>query len=616
MNYEEQRILKKIPLEILFCDPEKTSPVLSPDGTRLAYLAPDAGLMNIWVRTLGQKDDRCVTKDRGNGIHEIYWSMDGKRILYLLDRQGDENWRLYGLDPDNGKTWNYTPFDDVSVVPKVFNRRHPGSIVVRMNKENPSLHDAYRLDLESGALELAAKNPGDVTSWFEDIDLQVRACMAGRKDGGAILRVRASEEAPWEDRIQWDPQDGPEDTESAIPCHFSLDGKFLFLVDGRNSPTNRFVRYDLATGDLKVLAEDPEVMVTWFRVDPETWEPEAVAFERSRLEWKALTPSFARAYEKIMAFIPGDIEAISRGASGGPWVLRCVQDDKPHAFYLYQPQKGEVELLFHSKPALLPYETAKMEPVSFKSRDGLTLHGYLTLPPGQGRKNLPLVLRVHGGPQERDGWRYASDVQWLANRGFACLQVNYRGSSGYTKVFMEAGVREWGGKMHEDLIDGVDWAVQQGLADPQRVGIYGISYGGYAALVGAAFTPDTFRCAIDLMGPVNLVTLVKTVPPYWKNYLASIHRMIGDPDKDRDFMMSRSPLSKVDRIKSPILMGYGANDPRCKPSEARQIVEAMRQRGIAHEYLLFPDEGHGFSKSENLLKFFRIAEGFLEQHMG
>jgi dipeptidyl aminopeptidase/acylaminoacyl peptidase len=256
-----------------------------------------------------------------------------------------------------------------------------------------------------------------------------------------------------------------------------------------------------------------------------------------------------------------------------------------------------------------------MEPISFTSRDGLTIHGYLTLPPGQERQRLPLVLNVHGGPQVRDGWGYNPEAQWLANRGYACLQVNYRGSSGYGKEFQNAGNHEWGGKMHDDLVDAVAWAVEQGFADPEKLAIYGGSYGGYAALVGATFTPDLFCCAVDIVGPSNLITLLRSIPPYWSTFRASLYRRIGNPDTEEEFLKSRSPLFKVDQIKIPILIAQGANDPRVKQAESEQIVEAMKNKGIAYEYLLFPDEGHGFAKPENRLKFYAMAERFLAKHL-
>lgn len=390
----------------------------------------------------------------------------------------------------------------------------------------------------------------------------------------------------------------------------------MYLVDARNSNTGRLVKMDLATGETSVIAEDAQYDVSNVLVDPDNYTIQAVAFNRDRVEWIVLDESIKLDFDTIREISRGNFAVTSRDNADRTWIISFSRDDGPVAFYAYDRQTRKVTFLFDNQPDLNKYTLATMEPISFTSRDGLTIHGYLTLPPKTEGKNLPLVLNVHGGPQARDNWGYNPEAQWLANRGYACLQVNYRGSTGYGKEFLSAGDREWGGKMHDDLVDAVQWAIKQGIADPQKVAIYGGSYGGYAALVGATFTPDLFCCAVDIVGPSNLITLLRSVPPYWSALLVSLYRRVGNPDTDEEFLKSRSPLFKVDQIKIPMLIAQGANDPRVKQAESEQIVEAMKKRGIDYEYMLFPDEGHGFAKPENRLKFYAAAEKFLAKHLG
>ena len=321
-------------------------------------------------------------------------------------------------------------------------------------------------------------------------------------------------------------------------------------------------------------------------------------------------------FENIRAINPGDFAITSRDDTDTTWVVSFTVDNGPVPFYTYDRQSRAVTFLFSSRPSLSNYSLANMEPITFTSRDGLAIHGYLTLPVGKEKSNLPLILNVHGGPWVRDGWGYNPEAQWFANRGYACLQVNYRGSTGYGKDFLNAGNKEWGGKMHDDLVDAVYWAIEQGIADPKKVAIYGGSYGGYAALAGATFTPDLFCCAVDIVGPSNLITLIQTIPAYWTPLVKVFHLRVGNPDTEEDFLKSRSPLFKVDQIKIPILIAQGANDPRVKQAESEQIVEAMKSKGIEYEYMLFPDEGHGFAKPENRLRFYAAAEKFLAKHLG
>jgi dipeptidyl aminopeptidase/acylaminoacyl peptidase len=441
--------------------------------------------------------------------------------------------------------------------------------------------------------------------------MKVRGAIAATPSGGFDLLIRKKSDSNWEKIIEWN----EEDSLTSSPVTFSVNGS-LYLADSRNTNSARLVKLDVNSGKTQVLVEDPEYDVSEFLVNPDTQEIEAAGMVKDRDHWTILDEAVREDLEIIRGLHRGDFFLLNRDHDDQIWMIGFTVDNGPVPYYAYNRKTKMAEFLFSNRPDLDHYELAQMEPISFQSRDGLTIRGYLTLPSGVPRSNLPMVLNVHGGPWHRDTWGYDAEAQWLANRGYACLQVNFRGSTGYGKRFLNAGNREWGGKMHDDLVDAVQWAVQQGIVDPKRIAIYGGSYGGYASLVGATFTPDLFRCAVSIVGPSNLITFIKTIPPYWSSFLAVMHKRLGNPDTDADFLISRSPLHKVDQIRIPMLIAQGANDPRVKQAESEQIVQAMQSRGIPHEYLLFPDEGHGFVKPENRLKFYAAAEKFLATHLG
>lgn len=605
-----------IPREILFGNPEMTQPLLSPDGERLAYIAPVNGVLNVWVGPVGAdvggEDFEPVTDDTERGIRLYFWAEDGRHLVYLQDEGGDENWRLYAVDPATKKTRDLTPFENVQARPLEKNKRFPDEILIELNRRDPQLHDVHRLNLATGDLELVAENPGNVAGWVADVEMRVRGAMTAQPDGGFGLMVRDDEDSEWRDLLLW----GPEDSLSSGPIGFSEDGARIFLKDSRGANAARLVRLELLTEEIEVLAEDPKYDVSGALVHPDTREVQAVAFTRARTEWTVLDDDIREDFAAIKTLYPGDFFVVSRDRADATWLVAFTADDGPVSYYSYDRASREGTHLFDDRPGLKGYTLAHMEPISFRTRDGLEIHGYLTLPPGAGREDLPMILNVHGGPWARDEWGYNPEAQWLANRGYACLQVNFRGSTGYGKAFLNAGDREWGAKMHDDLVDAVGWAVGEGVADPERVAIYGGSYGGYAALVGATFTPDLFRCAVDIVGPSNLITLIESIPPYWKPLVAIFTERVGNPETEREFLESRSPLFRVDEIKIPMLIAQGANDPRVKQAESEQIVAAMKEKGIDHEYLLFPDEGHGFARPENRLKFYAAAEGFLAKHLG
>ncbi|RJP78890.1 MAG: S9 family peptidase [Candidatus Zixiibacteriota bacterium] len=602
-----------IPREVLFGNPARTNMQISPDGTRMSYLAPVDNVLNVWVKTVGQDDDKAVTNDSNRGIRMYFWAADNRHIMYLQDVGGNENWRLYGADLESGAIKDLTPYDNVQVQVLGREKQFPDELLINMNKDNPQVHDVYRLNLKSGDMVKVAENPGNVAGWVSDSQLQVRGAIAALPDGSFELWVRDNDQGEWRTLTTVD----PDNALTFGPLGFTRDGKSIIAIDARNANAGRLVYIDATTGEvIRVIAEDPQYDVSNAFIHPDTYEVQAVAFAKDREEWKVLDPAIEADFAAIAKLQRGDFQVYDRDDADRTWLVGFTVDNGSGAYYAWDHAARKATFLFHSRPELKKYTLATMEPISFTARDGLTVHGYLTLPPGKKARNLPLVLNVHGGPWHRDSWGYHGEAQWLANRGYACLQINFRGSTGYGKEFVNAGDREWGGKMHDDLVDAVQWAVKKGIADPRKIAIYGGSYGGYAALVGATFTPDLFCCAVDIVGPSNLISFLNSVPPYWSSMLATFHRRIGHPENDAEFLKSRSPLFKVDQIKIPMLIAQGANDPRVKQAESEQIVAAMKERGIYHEYMLFPDEGHGFAKPENRLKFYAAAEQFLAKYLG
>ncbi len=602
---------KLIPLEVLLGNPEKMQPHISPDGKRLAYIAPVDGVLNVWVRTVGADDDAPITKDTDRGIRGYAWCHDNRHVLYVQDSGGDEDWHVYTVDLETNEIVDRTPFQGVNALPIALRKQFPNELLIGINKDNPELHDVYHLDLTSGELRKVAENPG-FAGWDIDYELKVRGAAAPQPDGGWALLVRDTEEGEWRPLITFE----SDDALGSNTIGFTRDGSGMFLQSSVGANTARLVRTDVATGDTEVLAEDPTYDVVSVAIHPDTREPQLVGFLKERLEWVVLDASISDDVAAVGRIHSGDFGITDRDHADETWLVTFDNDDGPVKYYAFDRKTKSSTFLFDHRPDLNNYTLAKMEPFSIKARDGLELNGYLSFPVGMERNNLPMVLHVHGGPWGRDTWGLNPEAQWIANRGYLCVQVNFRGSTGYGKEFVNAGDREWGAKMHDDLIDTVNWVIEQGYADPDRIAIYGGSYGGYAALVGATFTPDVFRCSVAVVGPSNLKTLIETIPPYWKPMIAMWHKRVGNPETDEEFLWSRSPLSKVGNIKIPLLIGHGANDPRVKLSETEQIVDAMKAKGIDHELMVFPDEGHGFAKPENRITFYRAAEKFLAKHIG
>ncbi|GAB4315280.1 MAG: S9 family peptidase [Candidatus Zixiibacteriota bacterium] len=599
-----------IPKEVLFGNPERAQARISPDGTMMSYLAPVDNVLNVWVRTIGKEDDRVVTNDTLRGIRTHYWAQDNKHIIYPQDVGGDENWHVYSVDIDSRTTKDLTPFEGVRADLAAIDPNYPDQLLVTMNKRDPTVFDIFNININTGDATLVGQNPGTIVGWIPDNDFKVRGAVAAAADGGFDVLVRDTQDEEFRTLLHWGPQDG-----DGQPYGFTPDGNGLYVADPLGSNVAVLKRIDIKTGEETTIASDPRVDVGGVMIHPTKHHVEAVAFNYDQDRWQIIDSSLVADFEAIRRIHPGEFSIVSRDLADNTWLVAYSSDVKPTRYYSFDRNTKEGTYLFTTRPALEEYTLAPMKFVEIKSRDGLTLSSYLTLPVGIDPANLPLVLNVHGGPWARDYWGYNPEVQWMANRGYAVLQVNYRGSTGFGKEFLHAGDKEWGRKMQDDLTDAVQWAIDQGYADPQKVAIYGGSYGGYAALAGAAFTPDLYACAVDIVGPSNILTLIESIPPYWEPMMKLFYNRVGDPNTEEEMLKQRSPLFSADKIKIPMLIGQGANDPRVKQAESEQIVAALKANEAYVEYVVYPDEGHGFARPENRLDFYGKTENFLARYL-
>jgi dipeptidyl aminopeptidase/acylaminoacyl peptidase len=577
----------------------------------LGFVAPLDGVLNVWV---GPVDDpsaaRPVTSDTGRGVWSYAFCHDDRTLVYLQDVGGDEDWRLSRVDLETGTTHLVTPQSGVQAQILAHTRWHPGRMLVGLNDREPQWHDVWELDLATGAFTLVETNPG-YADWLVDSDLRIRGGESITSDGGAVvcLRDESGRDSAWR-------QVAPEDVAGEDVVGFPRVGGSLLLLSSRGAEASRLLRVDIASGEEQVLAADDRYDVATAVLHPQTLEPQAALVVRQRVDWTYLDDDLRDEVEALRSRLTGEVGIARSERSGRLWLVTESPSDGPVRYSLYERPGRQLRFLFSHQPALETYQLAPMEPFEFPARDGLAIEGYVTFPLEVERRALPAVLDVHGGPWVRDRWGYAGEVQWLANRGYVVVQVNYRGSTGYGKAFTNAGDKQWGRAMHTDLLDAVDAVVSRGWVDPGRVAIMGGSYGGYAALAGAAFSPDVFRCAVDLVGPSNLLTLLTSLPEYWKPHVAFMHAKVGDPGSEHDDLWARSPLSRVDDIRIPVLVAQGANDPRVKQAEAEQIVAALRDKGLPHDYLLFDDEGHGLARPANRERFYAATEAFLASHLG
>ncbi len=595
--------------QVLFGNPVKAGPQISPDGQKLAYLAPDKnGVLNVWVRTVVKTDDAVVTKDKKRGIRQYFWQQDGEHLLYIQDQDGDENFHLYQTSLKTGSTRDLTPFSAIRAQIVGADPKFPDTMLVALNIRDPRLHDVYRLNLRNGALDLDTPNPGNVLGFTADNDLVVRAAQIMHPDGSTEIQVRDDAKGAWRSFVKWSA-----DESNGGLAGFSPDNAKVWLMSSVDHNATRLLEIDLKSGAQKVVSQDPMYDLGGLMVHPTRNTLEGVSYTKARTEWTFFDKAVQADVELLKKVRNGDVNIVSRDQKDQTWIVAFTLDNGPVSWYSFDRASKKADFLFTNNPALEGAKLATMKPISFKAKDGMTIHAYLTVPEGIPAKNLPLILNVHGGPWARDTWGYRPEAQWMANRGYAVLQVNFRGSTGYGKAYLNAGDKEWGLKMHQDLLDAKDWAIKEGIADPAKVAIYGGSYGGFATLAGLAFTPTEFTCGVDIVGPSNLNTLLASIPPYWAPMKAMFTKRMG---ADPKFLEARSPLFKAHQIVRPLLIAQGANDPRVKQAEADQIVAAMRKNNQPVDYLLFPDEGHGFARPENRFKFYAAAEAFLAKHLG
>jgi dipeptidyl aminopeptidase/acylaminoacyl peptidase len=608
-----------IPREVLFGNPAKKDPQISPDGKHLSYLAPDKkNVLQIWLGTLSGQKVRQLTAEEKRGVQHYTWAYDNRHLIFARETNGDENWQIIALDIESGQARNLTPYKGVRSLVVGMAPGYPEAILVAMNLRNRRFFDVYRIQLQNGETQMVNRNGGAQFWWSADSDLNVRIAAAF---AGTIVRDRPGE--AWRVARKWHP------AEHGRYLGLSADGRTFFMSGAHKGELGALLAVDLSSGEETVVASDGKYDVEDALVHPTTRELQAVAFYRDRLEWRVLDESVAADFEICAKLRSGDFSLLHppyespiifssglgrRDLQNRRWIVSYHSDAGPTHHYVYDRTSKKASFLFSEQSPLENFALAKMRPISYRSRDDLEIHGYLTLPQGVPAKQLPTVLYVHGGPHLRDRWGFHQTIQWLANRGYAVLQVNYRGSTGYGRNFVLAGYKEWGGKMHDDLIDGVNWLVQEGIADPRKVAIMGGSYGGYSALAGLTLTPDVFVAGVSSVGISNLISHHDNYPPYWSK--ARFRVRVGDPKKDEDLLKSRSPLFHVDRIKAPLLIVHGANDVRVKSSESEQMVAAMREANKPVEYILYEDEGHRQWRPENKSHFYAKAEEFLAKYLG
>lgn len=607
--------------DALFGNPERANVQISPDGKYLSWVAAVDGVLNVWVAPADNPAQaKAVTQDKARGIRSYFWSYQPDTLLYLRDSGGDEDFHLYAVDLKTGQAKDLTPFPKTTAQVAGLSPKHPGTILVGMNDRDAQWHDIYKVDLASGTRTLLEKNDAQIAGYIADADYTLKYAQRSRPDGGADVLRRGANGA-WEkfDDIPF------EDVLTTSPGGLTLDGRTLYFTDSRGRNTAALFAIDVASGKRTLVLEDARADVGGTLADPATGKVQAVSVDYLRDEWKVVDPAIRADLQKLEAIGPGDVSVNTRTLDDKTWIVAYSAAEAPLVYYRYERGAGTLTKLFSARPKLEGKPLVPQWPVEIASRDNKTLVSYLTLPrsadadsDGKAEAPVPLVLLVHGGPWARDSYGYGSYNQWLANRGYAVLSVNFRGSTGFGKAFTNAGNGEWAGKMHDDLIDAVQWAVKQGVTTQDQVAIMGGSYGGYATLAGLTFTPDAFACGVDIVGPSNLNTLLSTVPPYWASFFEQLAKRMGDPrtDAGKKWLTERSPLTRADQIKKPLLIGQGANDPRVKQAESDQIVKAMQARNIPVTYVLFPDEGHGFARPENNKAFNAVTEGFLAQCLG
>ena len=599
-----------LPMEDFFRNPENSAFSISPDGKWLAFARPWQHRMNVYVREISTGTEKRITSATERDIAGFFWKGNGK-IVFAQDTGGDENYHLYITDIDGGEPRDLTPFDKVKAGVLDDLEDDPIHMLIGMNRDNPEVFDVYRCNIMTGELELVAKNPGNITGWMTDHDGKLR--VAARTDGvNETLLYRTDESQEFRELMTLNFK------ETFSPALFAYDNKLMYVVSNLSTDKAAIYTYDPETGKtLDLIFSHDEVDAGGIMHSKKRKIITGVTYTTDRRHYKFFDTEREELQKTLDEFFPGlEAAAVDCDDDEQRYIVRTYSDRTRGAYYLFDRRDNSVMKLSDLSPWIKPEHMSPMKAITFTARDGLTIHGYITLPAGVEAKNLPLVVIPHGGPSGRDTWGFDSEAQFLANRGIAVLQVNFRGSTGYGKSFWQAGFKQWGRKMQEDVTDGVQWAVNEGIADRSRLAIYGCSYGGYSALAGATFTPYLYACAVSYVGPSNLFTLLESIPPYWKPFIEMEHEMIGDPSADKELLREVSPVFHAENIRIPLFVAQGANDPRVNKAESDQIVEAVRKTGKEVVYMVKENEGHGFHNEENRFDFYRELEAFFRKYLG
>lgn len=611
--------------ELFFGDPEVSGSQLSPDGRWMTFVKPYEGARNIWVKGADEPFDeaRPLTADK-RPVPGYFWSRDSQYVLYVQDKDGDENYHVWAVNPadevvaETGvpPVRDLTPVDGVRAMIYSVPKNAPDMIIVGLNDRDPSYHDVWKVDIASGERMLLRENNDGMAAWMFDLDGKLRLAIKTVPGGGSeLLRVDLTgytslAEATYEEELN--------------PIRFHKDGRHCYIETNIGEvDLTQLMLLDVETGVMQFVENDPdgEVDFAGSSFHPTTDDLMATYYVGDRVRVYPKTDEAARLWENLQKALPdGEISINSLTRDMSRMLVAVSSDVDPGSVYLYDTASGKATLQYRSRPELPIEHMAHKKPVSYTARDGMTIHGYVTVPQGVEPKNLPVVMYIHGGPWARDYWGYDPYCQFLANRGYAVMQVNYRSSTGYGKHYLNAGNREWGiGAMQHDVTDAVHYLIDEGIADPEKVAIFGGSYGGYCTLAGVTFTPDLYACGIPYVGPSNLVTLIESFPEYWKPFLeGSWYKRVGDPsvEADREDLIARSPLFHSDQITAPLLVVHGANDPRVKQHESDQIVTSLREKGKDVEYIVAPDEGHGFRAPDNRKALAVAMEKFLSKQLG
>ena len=605
--------LKNIPLKDFFKNPEMSSFQLSPDGKHISYMKPwEDGdrMMNVYVRPIDSNEEVRITGATKRSLYGYFWLNDN-RIAYVQDEGGDENIHIYAVNIDGSNNIDLTPFENIQARITDDLEDNPDFMLVALNKRNPQIHDVYRLNVNSGEMEMIAENPGNISGWMTDNDGKLR--IATTSDGvNTGLLYRENENDQFKSILVTNFK------ESVAPLYFTFDNKELYVSSNRGRDKSAIFKFDLSTakeGDL--IFEHNEVDVYGLMRSKKRKVITGVSYTTDKRQIHFFDEWRENLQGKLESKLKGVEVALSDLSKDEKRAIVVTYSDRSRGtYYYYDIENDNLQKLADLSPWLNEEDMAYMKPISYQSRDGLTIPGYLTLPINykEGDK-LPVVINPHGGPWARDGWGFNPEVQFLANRGYAVLQMNFRGSVGYGREFWEISFKQWGKTMQDDITDGVKWLIDEGIADPDRIAIYGASYGGYATLAGLAFTPDLYACGVDYVGVSNIFTLLETLPPYWELGRQMMYEMIGNPETEKEILEAASPLFHVDKIKAPLFVAQGANDQRVKQAESDQIVEALKAKGIDVPYMLKEDEGHGFYNEENQFDFYQEMEKFLNKHL-